>query len=69
MGWGLLDIVIGILLLSKYTKLGAYLLAVWLVLITFNLFTTGNHFDIALHAVMLAAGAIVLGLLSRVCYK
>lgn len=67
---GIIEIVVGLLLLSKkYTTIGAYILAIWLVVIALNLLTIGGYIDIAVRDLVLAVGALALGLLSKVCCK
>jgi uncharacterized membrane protein YphA (DoxX/SURF4 family) len=62
---GVIEIVAGILVLSKLTRLGAYVVAAWLVGIALNLLTTGKFFDIAARDVVMAVGAFTLGRLSE----
>lgn len=67
---GIIEILVGLLLLSKkYTTIGAYLLAAWLVIIALNLLTIGGYFDIAVRDLVLAVGAIALACFSKVCCK
>ena len=69
-GVGILDIIFGLLLLSRYIKPASYTLALWLVIIGINLITIGNYFDTAMRSFVLAAGAAALGCLSKVyCNK
>lgn len=63
---GIIEIVAGLLVLSKWTRLGAYVVAAWLVGIALNLLTTGHYFDIAARDVVMAVGAFTLGRLSEV---
>jgi uncharacterized membrane protein YphA (DoxX/SURF4 family) len=62
---GIIEIAAGILVLSKLTRLGAYVVAAWLVGIALNLLTTGQFFDIAARDVVMAVGAFTLGRLSE----
>lgn len=63
---GIIEVVAGLLVLSKWTRLGAYIVAAWLVGIALNLLTTGHYFDIAARDVVMAVGAFALGRLSEV---
>jgi uncharacterized membrane protein YphA (DoxX/SURF4 family) len=63
---GIIEIAAGLLVLSKLTRVGAYVVAAWLVGIALNLLTTGHYFDIAVRDVVLAVGAFTLGRLSEV---
>lgn len=65
-GVGIIEIVAGLLVLSKWTRLGAYVVAAWLLGIALNLLTTGHYFDIAARDVVMAVGAFTLGRLSEV---
>jgi uncharacterized membrane protein YphA (DoxX/SURF4 family) len=66
---GLVEIVAGVLVLSKFTRIGAYVVALWLVGIAFNLLTTGRFFDVAVRDLVMAAGAFVLAKLEEVREK
>ena len=62
---GLVEVVVALMLLTKYQKLGAYLSVAWLLLISVNLLILG-YVDIAIRDVLLAIGALVLAWLSDV---
>lgn len=59
-----IEIIVGIGLLTKWTKLFAYISAAWLVLISVNLLMLG-FIDIAARDLVLAVGAVVLALLTE----
>jgi uncharacterized membrane protein YphA (DoxX/SURF4 family) len=63
---GVIEIVAGLLVLSKLTRLGAYVVAAWLVGIAVNLLTTGHFLDVAVRDVVMAVGAFTLARLSEV---
>jgi uncharacterized membrane protein YphA (DoxX/SURF4 family) len=63
---GVIEIVGGVLVLSKFTRIGAYVVGLWLVAIAFNLLTTGRYFDVAVRDLVMAAGAFVLAKLEEV---
>jgi uncharacterized membrane protein YphA (DoxX/SURF4 family) len=55
---GVIEIVAGLLVL-RYTRLGAYVVAVWLLAIAIVLLA-GGHYDIAVRDVVMAVGAYCL---------
>lgn len=63
---GIIEIVAGILVLTKFTRIGAYIVCAWMVAIALNLLTTGRYFDIAVRDLGLAVGAYTLARLSEV---
>lgn len=63
---GVIEIVVGLAILTKWTRLGAYVAAVWLVLIALNLVTLGKYFDVAVRDVLIALAAFVLARLTEV---
>lgn len=63
---GVVEICAGVLVLTRFTRLAAWIVAAWLLLIALNLLTTGRFFDIAARDVVLALGAFVLAQLTLV---
>ncbi len=63
---GIIEIIIGLLVLTKFSKIGAYLVAVWFVISVVNLLSMGMYFDIAVRDLVMAIGAYVLVLLTDV---
>jgi len=63
---GVVEIAAGLLVLSRLTRYGAYLVAAWLLLIALNLLTLGHFLDVAVRDVVMAVGALVLARLSEV---
>ena len=61
---GAVEILAGIVVLSRWTKLGAYIVALWLLGIAVNLLTTGMFYDLAMRDVEIAIAAFVLAQLS-----
>jgi uncharacterized membrane protein YphA (DoxX/SURF4 family) len=61
---GVIEIVAGLLVLSKFTKLGAYVVSAWLVAIALSLVTTGKFFDVAVRDLVMAVGAFALAQLA-----
>ncbi|HEY8945331.1 MAG TPA: DoxX family protein, partial [Polyangiaceae bacterium] len=62
---GIIEIAAGILVLSRLTRIGAYIVALWLVGIALNLITTGNYFDVAVRDLVMACGAFTLAKLEE----
>jgi uncharacterized membrane protein YphA (DoxX/SURF4 family) len=63
---GVIEMIVGLAILTKWTRLGSYVAAIWLVAIALQLLTTGAHFDVAVRDVLIALAAWVLALLSEV---
>ncbi len=57
---GVVEILAGIIVLTRWTKFGAYLVMVWLLGIAANLLTTGMFYDLAVRDVEIAVGAFAL---------
>jgi uncharacterized membrane protein YphA (DoxX/SURF4 family) len=57
---GVVEMLVGILILTAFTRIGAYVATAWLLLIAFNIALTGSHFDVAVRDVAMAAGAWTL---------
>jgi hypothetical protein len=63
---GVIEIVVGLAILTKATRLGAYVASAWLVCIALELVTTGHFFDIAVRDLELAVAAFVLARLTEI---
>ncbi len=63
---GIVEVALGILLLTRWTKLGAYLVMAWLIGIVINLLTTGMFYDLAVRDFEVAIAAFSLAQLSAV---
>ncbi len=61
---GAFEIVIGLLILTNWTKQGAYLATAWLLVIAAGLLTMRMFYDIAVSDIVMAVGAYALALLS-----
>ena len=61
---GVVEIVAGVIVLSRWTKIGSYIVMVWLIAIAVNLVTTGMFYDLAVRDLEIAVGAFVLAQLS-----
>ena len=62
---GVIEIAVGLAILTAWTRLGAYVASVWLVLIALNLVLAG-YFDVAVRDVVMAIGAFTLARLTEV---
>jgi uncharacterized membrane protein YphA (DoxX/SURF4 family) len=56
---GIIEIAVGLLVLTRWTRIGSWIAAAWLVLIALNLATMGL-FDIAVRDLAMAVGAYTL---------
>jgi uncharacterized membrane protein YphA (DoxX/SURF4 family) len=63
---GVVEIVAGLIVLSRWTRIGSYIVMLWLILIAINLVTTGMFYDLAVRDIEIAVGAFVLAQLSLV---
>jgi uncharacterized membrane protein len=58
---GVIEIAVGVAILTKWTKIGAYVASAWLVLIALSLLAGGIYLDVAVRDLVMAAGAYTLG--------
>ncbi|MGB0124855.1 MAG: hypothetical protein WA419_20675 [Silvibacterium sp.] len=63
---GVVEITAGLIVLSRWTKIGSYIVMLWLLGIAVNLLTTGMFSDLAMRDVEIAIGAFALSQLSTV---
>jgi len=63
---GVIEIIAGLIVLSRWTKLGSYIVMIWLIGIAVNLLTTGMFYDLAMRDVEIAIGAFALSQLTVV---
>ncbi len=63
---GVVEIIAGLIVLSRWTKIGAYVVMLWLVGIAVNLATMGMFYDLAMRDVEIAVGAFALSQMSAV---
>lgn len=61
---GVIEMAVGLAVLTRWTRLGAYVAMVWLVLIAGNLLLLGT-FDIAVRDLAMAVGAFTLARLAE----
>lgn len=63
---GVVEIIAGLIVLSRWTKIGSYIVMLWLIAIAVNLLTTGMFYDLAVRDVQIAVGAFALSQLTIV---
>lgn len=64
-GVGVVEMIVGLAILTKFPRLGAYIAAAWLVCIAINLATMGMFYDLAVRDVEIALAAFVLARLTE----
>jgi len=57
---GVVETIAGLVVLSRWTKIGSYVVSLWLIGIVANLLTTGMFYDLAMRDVELAISAFAL---------
>lgn len=62
---GVVEMIVGLAILTRWTRLGSYVAAAWLVAIAANLVTTGMFFDLAVRDVEIAIAAYTLARLTE----
>jgi hypothetical protein len=62
---GVIEMIVGLAILTRWTRLGAYVAAVWLVGIALNLITMGAFLDVAVRDLLLAVAAFTLARLTE----
>ena len=63
---GVIEIIAGIVVLSRWTRIGSWVVMAWLLGISVNLCTTGMFYDLAVRDVEVAIGAFALAQLTAV---
>jgi hypothetical protein len=66
---GLVEVLVGIALLTRWVRPASYILAAWLGAIALNLLLTGDYFDIAARDVVLALAAYTLAKLTTATHE
>lgn len=62
---GVIEMIVGLAILTRWTRLGAYVAAIWLVGIALNLITMGAFLDVAVRDLLLAVAAFTLARLTE----
>jgi hypothetical protein len=63
---GVTEMFVGLAILTKWTRVGAYVASAWLLAIAINLVSTGMFFDVAVRDVEMALAAFVLARMTEV---
>jgi len=63
---GVIEMIVGLAILTKWTRLGSYVASAWLLVIAINLVSTGMFFDIAVRDVEMTLAAFVLARMTEV---
>lgn len=63
---GVIEVVVGVVILLGYTRLGGFAAAAWLAAIVVNLLTSGTHLDVAARDAVMVIAAWTLGRLTEV---
>lgn len=62
---GIVEIIVGILVLTRFTRYAAYIVMVWLWAISLNLISQGQFFDVAVRDIEISLGAFALAKLTE----
>lgn len=63
---GIIEMLVGLAILTSWARIGAYIASAWLLLIAINLVTSGGFFDLAVRDVEIAIAAFVLARMTEV---
>jgi len=63
---GVIEMIVGLAILTKWTRVGAYVASAWLLAIAISLVSRGMFFDIAVRDVEMALAAFVLARMTEV---
>lgn len=61
---GVVEIIAGLIVLSRWTKVGSYIVGLWLIGIIINLLTTGMFYDLAMRDAEIVIAAFALAQLT-----
>jgi len=62
---GVVEMIVGLAVLTRWTRIGSYVAMAWLLAISANLVATGMFFDLAVRDVEIAIGAYTLARLTE----
>src|SRR5690349_12250768 len=62
---GVVEMVVGLAILTRWTVVGSYVAAVWLVTIALNLLSSGHFLDVAVRDLVMAIAAYTLARLTE----
>jgi hypothetical protein len=63
---GVIEMIVGVAILTRWTGIGAYIVSAWLLLISLNLLLSGSFIDVAVRDVAMSVGAWTLARLSEI---
>lgn len=63
---GPVEMLVGLAILTRWTRLGAYAAAAWLTAIAINLVITGSFYDLAIRDLEIAIAAYILAQLTEI---
>jgi len=62
---GVIEMIVGLAILTRWTRLGSYVASIWLLGIAINLVSTGMFLDVAVRDIEIALAAFVLARLTE----
>jgi uncharacterized membrane protein YphA (DoxX/SURF4 family) len=62
---GIVEMIVGLMILTRWTLIGSYVAMLWLVLIAINLISTGMFLDVAVRDLEMAIAAYTLARLTE----
>jgi len=62
---GVIEMIVGLAILTRWTRIGSYVAMLWLVLIAVNLLSTGSFLDVAVRDLEMAIAAYALARLTE----
>jgi uncharacterized membrane protein YphA (DoxX/SURF4 family) len=62
---GVIEMVVGLMILTRWTRLGSYVAMIWLVLIAVSLVSAGSFLDVAVRDLEMAIAAYTLARLTE----
>ncbi len=62
---GIIEVVVGLMILTRWTRLGSYIAMIWLALIAVSLVSAGAFFDVAVRDLEMAIAAYTLARLTE----
>src|SRR4051812_24362486 len=63
---GVIEIIAGLIVLSRFMTVGAYIVSAWLALIAVTLIASGKYLDVAVRDLVMSLGSYTLASLSQV---
>jgi len=62
---GVVEILAGLMILTRWPRLGAYIVAAWIGVVIINLLTIGDMYDIILRDIAIAVGYLAFAVLTE----